>query len=236
MRRLNPACKFIGLLVPTFLLALRQNPLCNLLVFTLSLLAIFASKVKLTTVTGLFAPVILAAAGMFMTGYRFSADSGLPVNAANLHMGSSAVWNGLLLSSRVMAFAGLGLLYTLTTDKIRLVQSFQRQFHLPQLFAYGLLAAWGIFPHMAQEYRRTRAAFRARGKAVLPFSPALLKPLLVKSVRWSEELSIAMESKGFSGSAPRTVFDPPVVGPADMLFCGCTCIVLPVLSVLLNMG
>ena len=41
------------------------------------------------------------------------------------------------------AYAGLGLTFALTTDRIRMVKSFQRQFHLPQVFAYGLLAAWG---------------------------------------------------------------------------------------------
>lgn len=70
------------------------------------------------------------------------------------------------------------------------------------MFAYGLLAAWGILPNMMEEYKRTRAAFAARGIRVFPVSPALLKPLLVKSVRWSEELSIAMESRGFDGRAP----------------------------------
>ncbi|MFQ9915422.1 MAG: energy-coupling factor transporter transmembrane component T [Flavonifractor plautii] len=80
------------------------------------------------------------------------------------------------------------------------------------MFAYGLLAAWGILPNMMEEYKRTRAAFAARGIRVFPVSPALLKPLLVKSVRWSEELSIAMESRGFDGRVPARAASPCACG------------------------
>ena len=102
------------------------------------------------------------------------------------------------------------------------LKSFEKQFRLPQVWAYGLLAAWGIFPQAVQEYKRTRAAFRARGISVFPVSPALLKPLLVKSVRWSEELAIAMESKGFSGEEERTEYLEVRVRLRDWIFlAGC---------------
>ena len=167
----------------------------------------------------LLSPILLAAVGMFFTGYRFSAGEGMPVNSADMILTGSHVWNGLIHASRVLAFAGGGCLYCLTTDRVLMIRSFQRQFHLPQIFAYGLLAAWGVFPHMMQEYRRTRAAFRARGKNPFPVSPAFLKPLLVKSVRWSEALAVAMESKGFDGHEARSDFEPVRVRWFDGLFC-----------------
>jgi energy-coupling factor transport system permease protein len=40
----------------------------------------------------------------------------------------------------------------------------------------------------------------------------------VKSVRWSEALAIAMESKGFGESGVRTVHRDYPVGPADKAF------------------
>ena len=163
-------------------------------------------------------PILLAATGMFFTGYRFSADASMPVAAADFLISDSRVWNGVAQASRVLAYAGVGFLFTLTTDRILMVKSFEKQFHLPQVWAYGLLAAWGVFPQAVQEYKRTRAAFRARGLKVFPISPALLKPLLVKSVRWSEELSIAMESKGFSGEEKRTEYMQVRVHARDWLF------------------
>jgi energy-coupling factor transporter transmembrane protein EcfT len=115
-----------------------------------------------------------------------------------------------------------------------MIRSFQKQFHMPQLFAYGLLAAWGIFPEMLQEYRRTKAAFRARGIRVFAVSPALLKPLLVKSIRWSEQLSVAMESKGFSGHQSRTEYDPVRVHPLDLLGVVVCCVAFPVVMAILK--
>ncbi len=226
MRTLNPAVKFVTLLAVTLILAGKHDPILNFAVFLLSMAAILSAQVKPRTLGLLLLPILLAAAGMFFTGYRFHAGGSMPVRAEILNIGSSALWNGLTQASRVLAYAGAGYLFALTTDRVRMICSFQRQFHLPQVFAYGLLAAWGIFPQMTREYRRTRAAFRARGIRVFPISPALLKPLLVKSVRWSEALAIAMESKGFSGQAKRTDFAPIRVQPRDWLFLlltvGCT--------------
>ena len=219
MKRLNPAVKFLCLLVITFVLAFRHQPIINFGFFALCVIGILSAGTSPKRLLILLSPILLAALGMFFTGYRFSAGGGMPVNSGSMLLTSSHVWNGLIHASRVLAFAGGGYLFCLTTDRVEMIRSFQRQFHLPQIFAYGLLAAWGVFPHMMQEYRRTRAAFRARGKNPFPVSPAFLKPLLVKSVRWSEALAVAMESKGFDGHETRTSFEPPRVHWFDGLFC-----------------
>ena len=211
MKSLNPACKLIGLVVPTLLLAGLHHPAVNLAVFAVCLAALLLSRANVK-VPGVWA------VGWSPPGYHFHAGAGMPINAAAQALTGAAVWNGLVLGSRVLAFAGLGLLFVLTTDRILLVRSLQQQLRLPPVFAYGLLAAWGILPNMMEEYKRTRAAFAARGIRVFPVSPALLKPLLVKSVRWSEELSIAMESRGFDGRAPRTCSQPLRLRPVDVLF------------------
>ena len=228
MRSLNPACKFISLLAVTLLLAGLRDPWWNLSAFALSMFLLLLSGVRLRSLLLYLIPVVLAAAGMFFTGYRFTAEGNMPVRSdAFLLSVDSNLMNGITQLSRVLAYAGLGYLFALTTDRVFMVRSFQKQFHLPQVFAHGLLAAWGIFPHMALEYRRTRAAFRARGIRVFPISPALLAPLLVKSVRWSEELSIAMESKGFSQNAERTESTPVRVHTKDIVFTLLCCIMLP---------
>ena len=232
MRHLNPSFKLISLIVVTIVLAGRQDPVWNAAAFFLSMILILSSGTRIRTLLLLLVPVALAAAGMFFTGYRFTADAALPVRSEAFISADSHVLNGITQASRVFAYAGIGYLFALTTDKIHMIRSFQRQLHLPQVFAYGLLAAWGAFPHMAMEYRKTRAAFRARGIRVFPASPALLAPLLVKSVRWSNELSSAMESKGFSSNARRTDSSPVRVHARDILFTVFCCIMLPVTALL----
>lgn len=218
MRRINPAVKFLTLLIVTFVLAYKFNAVLNLIVFAVCVLAMLFSGVRPKSLILWMLPVLLAAAGMFFTGYRFSASDSMPVSAADFLIYDSQIWNGIAHASRVLAYAGIGFLFTFTTDRIELVHSFRFQLHLPQVFAYGLLAAWGIVPHMMLEYKRTRIAFKARGISVMPFSPALLKPLLVKSIRWSEELAIAMESKGFSGNEKRTDYEKIRIHYWDILF------------------
>ena len=229
---INPSCKLIGLLIVTFALAFVHHPVLNLAVFAVSVVLILLSGGGKKTFFVPMIPVLILAVGLFFTGYRFTRTAATTVNMASLHVGNSQVWNGLIFSSRVLVYAGIGLLFALTTDRIRMIRSFQSQLHMPQVFAYGLLAAWGLLPQMMLEYKRTRMAFRARGIRVLPFSPALLVTLLVKSTRWSEELSIAMESKGFSPDGKRTLFEPERVRTRDIVFLIVTCILIPAAAIL----
>lgn len=94
MRTLNPAMKFVTLLCVTFVLAFRYNPVLNLAVFVLCMAALLVSKVRLKTLGLLMLPILLAATGMFFTGYRFSADASMPVAAADFLISDSRVWNG----------------------------------------------------------------------------------------------------------------------------------------------
>ena len=214
---INPSCKLIGLIVLSFALAFCHHPVLNLGIFAVSVLFILLSDANKRAFFIPMIPVLILAVGLFFTGYRFTNAASDVVNMDVLHV--------------ALVYAGIGLLFALTTDRIRMIRSFNRQLRVPQVFAYGLLAAWGLLPQMMLEYRRTRMAFRARGIRVLPFSPSLLVTLLVKSTRWSEELSIAMESKGFSANAPRSTFEPERVRPRDGVFLALTCIVLPALAV-----
>ena len=95
MRTLNPAMKFVTLLCVTFVLAFRYNPVLNLAVFALCMAALLISRVKPKTLGLLMLPILLAAVGMFFTGYRFSADASMPVAAADFLVSNSRVWNGV---------------------------------------------------------------------------------------------------------------------------------------------
>ena len=135
MKSLNPACKLIGLVVPTLLLAGLHHPAVNLAVFAVCLAALLLSRANVKVLAGALLPVLLVAVGMFSTGYHFHAGAGMPINAAAQALTGAAVWNGLVLGSRVLAFAGLGLLFVLTTERILLVRSLQQQLRLPPVFA-----------------------------------------------------------------------------------------------------
>lgn len=224
MNRINPACKFFGILVPTILLALFYRPVLNLAVFFACIVLLLISRAGIKTIAKALTPVFIVAIGMFFTGYRF--HSGAALGISRLIFTNTAVYNGLQLSSRVLAFAGMGMLFVLTTDKLELVRSLHQQCRLPARFAFGLLAAWGMFPNMRREYHKTRAAFYARGLRSFALSPAMLTPLLVKAVRWSEALSVAMESKGLGETETRTTYFVLKIRPMDVAFPILTCALL----------
>ena len=215
MKRIHPLCKFIGIFVPAILLAFFYRPLLNLTVFGVCMLALGASRVSLKSAAAVLLPVLAVAVGLFITGYQFSSDTALGINREIFT--DQGVYNGLQLSSRVLAFAGLGMLFSLTTDGLAFVRSLEQQCKIPPKFAYGVLAAWGLLPGMGREYAKARAAFYARGIRPGYVSPALITPLLVKSVRWSEALAAAMESKGFGGGA-RSRYGVLKIGAGDVLF------------------
>lgn len=206
MNTLNPVCKFFGILIPTFILAAIHDPILNLITFLVCLILLLVSRIRLKFLFILMAPILLIAIGMFFTGYHFQSAAASPVNAENMNLTHTAVWNGLIMSSRVLVYAGLGFLFALTTNKIELIRSMEQQLRLSPLFSYSLMAAWNIFPNLLEEYKKTRIAFQARGLRSYPLSPTLLKPMLVKAIFWSEALAIAMESKGFNGKAKRTEY------------------------------
>lgn len=229
MRSINPSVKLLGLMLLTFGLAAAQNPWMNGGVYLACWAVLLLSKVPIGRVIIRMLPILLVAVGMFFTGYRFADMSNETLNADRLGGLDPAVWAGLILSTRVLAFAGAGFVFALTTDKIDLVSSLQQQCRMPTTFAYAVLAAWNLLPDMEREYRRTRYAFLARGLRPGPFSPALVKPMVIKAVLWSQALAMAMESRGFDGTGARTEWNIVPVRRRDIVFLAFIVGAIPVL-------
>jgi energy-coupling factor transport system permease protein len=117
---------------------------------------------------------------------------------------STSIAGGLQIATRIMVYAALGMVFSFTTDARQFAYSLEQQFRLPSRFAYGVLAAFHLVPLMPYEYKKISYAFLARGQKYSPLSPKVIVPFLIKSVRWSETLAIAMESKGFDQDGSRT--------------------------------
>ncbi|MCL2522619.1 MAG: energy-coupling factor transporter transmembrane protein EcfT [Erysipelotrichales bacterium] len=140
----------------------------------------------------LLIPISILAFGLYMTGLRFGdpGDSTGILGAANQ--------TGLNMSTRLVAFASLSLLFVLTTDFFELAKSLHKKAKLPRKFAYGMLCAVNLLPYIRQEYKNARLAFKVRGVRVRIISLKPIFSMLVNCFRWSETLSVAMISKGFN--------------------------------------
>lgn len=229
LKRTEPVLKLITLCIITFELAFFKNFILNFAVFVVCILYVCLSCKKSKQCFLLCLPVLLTAVGMFFVGYRFPSSPSMPVHDSAFLLSQSALKNGLILSSRVTAFSGLLFLFSFTTDRVRLVRSLNQLYRVPSLFSYGLLASFGIFPYISREYRRIRISLRSRDVRSFPVSVKTLQPLLIKSVRMSQLLSLAMESKGFDASGKRSCFEKEKFSYRDFLLLSVT-LFLPVLN------
>ena len=121
--------------------------------------------------------------------------------------------SGLQLSARVLAYAGLGFLFVYTTNPRHFILSLMQQFKLSEKFAYGIMAAYNFIPIVKNEYRNISYAYRARGVKRNLF----MLPMLVTAIRASENIAMAMESKGFQVGSKRSQYVKLKVNKIDYL-------------------
>ncbi len=204
-QKLNPSYKCISIVVFAIILSFSFSVEINVVVFIITLFA----TLTVTSIRkiGIFMiPVLLTAIGLFMTGVIFTEGNQHTEYAASLvaNMDITSAYNGLQLATRVLAYAGIGMLFSFSTDGIAFVYSLQQQLKLSPKFAYGMLAAFHLMPNMKREYELSRFALMTRGGKVSVFAP--IKAMFVNAIRSAEHLSIAMESKGFESEGERSYY------------------------------
>ena len=221
LERWNPSVKAAVVLISVILLSFQFYVSLNLAVFgTCLILVLFFSDARPRRVIAILIPALIAAFGLFMMGLYYS--RGGSITEVELE-GISAVpyavraamstnfYSALQLSTRLLSYAGMGILFSLTTDGEFFISSLMHQCRLSPKFAYGILAAFHLMPDMIREFKAVRTAYEVRGIKVHALSFRPLFTMLVNSIRWSESVAMAMESKGFCGDAPRTSYSVPKV-------------------------
>jgi energy-coupling factor transport system permease protein len=156
------------------------------------------------------APLVFAALAIALTNLLFSTHNPDPaahelVRIGPLRITQEAVTAAAGLGARVAAIVSVGAVFVLTTDATRLMDALVQQAHVSPRFAYGFLAAYQAVPRLASDLASLRDARRLRGLRGL--DPSLLLGLLVRAIRHADQLSIAMDARGF-GPGPRTAYRP----------------------------
>lgn len=218
---LNPFYKGITVMICALMLSLSYSVWLNLTVFVTCLFMILLfSRASIFRVIKLMIPVAFIALGLLLTGMMHSGGSAKgyvgSFGVAAISIGS--MYNGLQLSTRALAFAGLGLVFSVTTIPQQFINSLQHQIKISPKFAYGILAAFHLIPNMKRELENSRFALNARGIWIGPLSPKPIFSMFVNVIRWSEMLAMAMESKGFSSEGPRSYYSVTKVKWFDIVF------------------
>jgi len=191
--KINPFYKFCFIILFSTVITFIHSFWLNIWVFAgcMFLLLIGARPRVYLKALKFLLPALVLAGSLFLTGLLFGggADGGWgSVSVASTQ-------SGLNMATRLLSFVAIGLLFALTTDPYDLVKSLQTHAKLPRKFAYGMLTAIHLLPHMKTEYQNAKLAFQVRGVRVGPLKPIFA--MLVSVFRWSETLSLAMISKGF---------------------------------------
>lgn len=195
LSKINPFYKFVFIIVFSTVITFIHSFWLNVWVFAVCmfLLLIGAPLRQFWRALKFLLPVMVIAGGLFMTGLLFGSGATGQFGSVS----TASTQSGLNMATRLLSFVGIGLLFSLTTDPYGLVKALQRQARLPRKFAYGMLCAIHLLPHMKTEYQNAKLAFQVRGVRVSLFSLKPIFAMLVNAFRWSETLSIAMISKGF---------------------------------------
>jgi energy-coupling factor transport system permease protein len=164
-------------------------------------------------------PLLLAAMAVAVTNLLFSTHNPDPAAHEVLRLGPLRITEEALeaaagLAARVAAIVSVGAVFVLTTDATRLMDALVHQARVSPRFAYGLLAAYQAVPRLADDLATLRGARRLRGLREL--HPSLLVGLLVRAIRHADQLSIAMDARGF-GPGPRSSYRPIAWTRLDLL-------------------
>ena len=216
LEKINPFIKVVTILVCGILMALISSWKLNLAVLIAALLALLLlSNCKLSSLVKTFVPVILLAGAVFVSGMSYGKSAAQSASIYDVASMDSA----LLLSTRILAYVGMGMVFALSTDQKEFIMSLMHQAHVKPKFAYGVLAAVNLIPTLRREWDEVNLAYRARKKrtGLLPIGP--LFNTLVNGIRWSENVAMAMESKGFDGDGSRTFAITTRVRAGDICFC-----------------
>lgn len=215
LEKINPFIKVVTILVCAILMALTSSWKLNLAVLIAALLALLLlSNCKLSSLVKTFVPVILLAGAVFVSGMSYGKSAAQSASIYDVASMDSA----LLLSTRILAYVGMGMVFALSTDQKEFIMSLMHQAHVKPKFAYGVLAAVNLIPTLRREWDEVNLAYRARKKrtGLLPIGP--LFNTLVNGIRWSENVAMAMESKGFDGDGSRTFAITTRVRAEDICF------------------
>lgn len=163
------------------------------------------------TLVGASAPLWLAAILIGVSNTVFATANGDPttvelVSVGPVRIAMDAAVGGVGLTSRVIAIASVGAVFSLTTDPTRLVDSLVQQARVSPRFAYGALAAYQAIPRFGEDLATLRQARRVRGLRG-GWHPGLLVGVLVLAIRHGDRMALAMDARAF-GSGPRTFYRP----------------------------
>ena len=220
----------------------RTNPLVLIAIGLLALPASYAVR-SLPVAAGSLVAYVAAGAVLVPRWEGIRLRIGVVVFAAlsvvysTWLLGSHDVEVAVVAGARILVLALPGAVLAAYVDPTRLADHLGQQLRLPARPVVAMSVAFGRFEQLGDAWSQLDRARRARGFGPTrgPVSRArhaagLTFGLLVSTMRDATNLSVAMESRGFSGARSRTWAEPARWTPLDtaLLALGVALAALPV--------
>jgi energy-coupling factor transport system permease protein len=229
LHEVNPSIKAFAVVISILILSLFFDPITPLVTILWSIMVTFIfGRVSFKKWLLLFAPFLFIAfiyVWSTMLFPRLQAGDSVLWQWGFLTMTAEGFQRGISLGLRVLSFATLSIMFTLTTKPTDFLLSLMQQCKLPPKLAYGIMAGYRFLPLIKEEFQTLQNAHRVRGVARARTIPEKVKqlkryviPLLAGAIRKAERTALAMESKGFTGEKNRIFFREIPVSRMDWFF------------------
>ncbi|MBA1156247.1 energy-coupling factor transporter transmembrane component T family protein [Microvirga mediterraneensis] len=244
LRALNPLSKLSVCCVWLVASVLVFDPRFQLAAILVPALALMAfNRTSPLVLLALMVPFALFGFGFLTTNLLFRRESDFALRmAGEALLASSAFSAGITLFLRALACGMISVFFALTTDPGHLVRALMRHAGLSPRIGYSLFAAMQLVPDLAgeaQQMRMARAMKSGRGLRRIP-GPleimSLVIPLLAFAIRRAGRTAIAMEARGLSPDAPRTIMNVPDFDGRDGLFVAVALLILGLCTAVTAMG
>lgn len=214
LHQANPFTKLVLVVLAFFVTLFTHNLdfiLGQAIIFTL--LLFFLSGHSPWKVLLIILPFLLVFISSSSTMILFGKGDHLWWKWGLISISEESFYRGIHIGFKSVSFGAEGLLFVLTTQSVALFYALMQKAKLPPKYAYSFMASIRLLPMVWEEYQVRRNALHIRGvripggpKGWIELVQLYAVPLLSQSIRRAHRVAVAMETKAFDGSRPRTFY------------------------------
>lgn len=248
IHKLDPRTKLLGTFAFVIIIFLANNWVTYGLLIAYTLIALLASKIKLSFFWQGIRPLIWVILFTVLLQVLFTNGGEVYFQWGFIQVTSDGIINAIFIFLRFVLIISFSTLLTLTTAPLQLTDAIESVMKPLKVFKFPvhevalmLSIALRFVPTLMDEAQKIMNAQRARGvdfgegnifeqmKAIIP----ILIPLFVSSLNRAEDLATAMEARGYQGGEGRSKYRVLQYAKRDA-FAGISLVIITVLLFLLK--
>lgn len=221
IHRMDPVSKFAWLIAIAFISYVVNSPLHQAVVASIIVAcALLLAKLPTRKFFAGFSVFMSFAFMLFVLQLLFAPPENTYIyfRLGPVRISEASIHFALILGIRVINVGSSALIFTMTTEPARLVNSMITILRVPYRFAYAFYAALRYIPVFENEARNILNAHAVRGAGMdegflskVRMVTRLTVPLLISGLRRAKNSAIAMEGRAFGAYPTKTIrVDYPV--------------------------